>query len=140
VSHVHRLHLSDRIFFVTVNLRRALAPFSPQEYERVAAAMEESRRKLSFLLLGYVLMPDHWHALLCPSFPLTISRTVQDIKWLAARSLNRGRQTSGPVWQHQFWDRFVRHEREFHLALVHAACAAPSTRTVSRATTISSLV
>jgi hypothetical protein len=28
--------------------------------------------------------------------------------------LNHGRQTSGPVWQHQFWDRFVRHEREFH--------------------------
>jgi hypothetical protein len=21
--------------------------------------------------------------------------------------------TAGPVWQHQFWDRFVRHEKEF---------------------------
>jgi hypothetical protein len=40
VSHVHRLHLSDRIFFVTVNLRRAFAPLSPPEYEQVAAAME----------------------------------------------------------------------------------------------------
>jgi hypothetical protein len=42
VSHVHRLHLSDQIFFVTVNLRRAFALLSPSEYKRVAAAREES--------------------------------------------------------------------------------------------------
>jgi len=101
VSHVHRLRVSDRIFFVTVNLRRALAPLSGTEYAQVAAAMEESRRKLHFLLLGYVLMPDHWHALIWPGFPLTLSRVVQDIKWISARRLNRGRQAAGPVWQHQ---------------------------------------
>ena len=75
--------------------------------------MQESRRKLGFRLHGYVLMPDHWHALVGPDIPLTISRVVQDIKWLAARSLNRRRQLRGPVWQHQFWDRFIRHEKEF---------------------------
>ena len=95
-----------------VNLRRALAPLSGTEYAQVAAAMAESRRKLRFLLLGYVLMPDHWHALIWPGFPLTVSRVVQDIKWLSARRLNRGRQAAGPVWQHQFWDRFVRNARE----------------------------
>src|SRR2546428_7926295 len=58
-------------------------------------------------------MPDHWHALLWPGFPLTISRVVQDVKWISARSLNRGRRASRPVWQHQFWDRFVRHAQEF---------------------------
>jgi hypothetical protein len=40
VLHVHRLHLSDRIFFVTVNLRRAFAPLSAPEYEQLAAVME----------------------------------------------------------------------------------------------------
>ena len=62
-------------------------------------------------------MPDHWHALIAPSFPLTISRVIQDIKWISARSLNRRRETSGPVWQHQFWDRFVRHAKEFRQRL-----------------------
>ena len=113
MSHGHRLRLSDRIFFVTVNLRRALAPRAASEFELVAAAINESRRKLSFLFLGYVLMPDHGHALIGPTFPLTISRVVQDVKWLSARSLNRRRQASGPVRQHPFWDRFVRHPREF---------------------------
>src|SRR5487761_718625 len=36
MSHVHRLRITDRIFFVTVNLRRAVTPLSEAEYEPVA--------------------------------------------------------------------------------------------------------
>ena len=110
---MRRLRLSDRIFFVTVNLRRRLPPLADPEYEHVAAAIRESRQKLSFLFLGYALMPDHGHALIWPAYPLTISRVIQDIKWISARSLNRSRGTSGAVWQHPFRDHFVRHAQEF---------------------------
>jgi len=113
VSHVRRLRAADRIFFITVNLRRALPPLAGGEYALLADALTESRRKLGFLLYGYVVMPDHWHALIWTSYPLTISRVVQDIKWISARFLNRKRQTTGTVWQHEFWDRFVRHAQEF---------------------------
>ena len=113
MSHVHRLRTSDRIFFIIVNLRRVLAPLADGEYALLAGALSESRRKLHFLLLGYVLMPDHWHALIWTTYPLTISRVVQDIKWTSAGSLNRARKASGSLWQHQFWDRFVRHVKEF---------------------------
>jgi putative transposase len=57
-------------------------------------------------------MPDHWHALLWPTYPITISRVLQDIKYVSARRINRFRGRRGPVWQHQFWDRFVRHRKE----------------------------
>ncbi len=113
MSHVHRLRVSDRIFFVTVSLRRALERLSDSEYGQVAAAIDQASRKLHFLLLGYVLMPDHWHALIWPAYPLTVSRVVQDIKWISAHSLNQERHSSGSVWQHEFWDRFVRHAQEF---------------------------
>ena len=98
---------------MTVNLRRALAPLAADEFRLVVAAMDGSRRRLRFLLCGYVLIPDHWHALLGTVHLLTISRVVQNIKWISARSLNGARGVSGPVWQHQFWDRFVRHQKEF---------------------------
>jgi REP element-mobilizing transposase RayT len=49
------------------------------------ASIEASRAKVRFKLLGYVVVPDHWHALLLTESPLTISRAVQDAKWLAAR-------------------------------------------------------
>ncbi len=104
---------------MTVNLRRALAPFRPSEYAKLIATIDAFRAKLGFKLLGYVLMPDHWHALLWTGYPLTISRTVQDVKWLSARALNQARRTSGAVWQHQFWDRFVRRRKEFTDRLVY---------------------
>ena len=84
---------------MTVNLRRALAPLADQELRLVAAAMDESRQRLHFLLCGYVLMPDHWHALIWTAYPMTISRVVQRIKWISARSLNEKRRIAGPVWQ-----------------------------------------
>jgi len=59
MSRVKRLLLTSRTFFVTVNLRKNLAKFTEEEFSLLLAAMEESRRKLSFSLYGYVLMPDH---------------------------------------------------------------------------------
>ena len=64
-------------------------------------------------------MPDHWHALMGVQYPLTLSRAVQSVKWQAARKLNQRRGTTGAVWQHQFWDRFVRHAREFNERLTY---------------------
>ena len=107
------------MFFVTVNRRRALGPLADHEYQLVLDAVAESRHKLHFLLYGYVLMPDHWHALIWTRYPLTISRVVQDIKWISASALNRSGGTSGSVWQHQFWDRFVRHAKEFRERLTY---------------------
>jgi len=74
---------------------------------------------LHFLLCGYVLMPDHWHALLWTKYPLTISQVIQEVKKVSARRLNQRRGTEGPVWQHQFWDRFVRHEKEFNARITY---------------------
>ncbi|MGH9328185.1 MAG: REP-associated tyrosine transposase [Terriglobia bacterium] len=119
MSHLHRLRDTDRIFFVTVNLRRVLAPLRRGEYQSLTAVIGASCAKLGFKLYGYVLMPDHWHALLWTRYPLTISRAVQDIKWSSARALNELRGTSGAVWQHQFWDRFVRHAKEFNDRLMY---------------------
>jgi REP element-mobilizing transposase RayT len=61
----------------------------------ILTCMDESRRRLGFALCGYVLMPDHWHALLWPSYPLTISRVVQDIKCVSARRINRLQAAEG---------------------------------------------
>jgi REP element-mobilizing transposase RayT len=119
MSRVHRLRVADRIFSVTVNLRRSLPPFTAVEYALILESFQESRRRLGFLLCGYVLMPDHWHALFWPRYPLSISRLVQDIKYVSSRRLNRQRGSTGSLWQHQFWDRFVRHAREFNDRLTY---------------------
>jgi putative transposase len=119
VSHVHRLRTSDRIFFVTVNLRRRVEPFRTAECAVLIEALEGARRRRGFLLYGYVLMPDHWHALIWTPYPLTISQVIHDVKKVSARRLHERRGTEGPVWQDQFWDRFVRHAKEFNERLTY---------------------
>ena len=84
MSCVHRLKVSDRMFLVTVNLRQSLARFTEAEY-----------------------------ALIWPRHPLTVSRVVSEVKSEAAKRVNRLRERKGALWQHQFWDRFVRHKREY---------------------------
>jgi len=64
MSNVHRLRLTDRIFFVNVNLRPRIRRFRDSEYPLILNVMHASRQRLGFLLCGYVLMPDHWHALI----------------------------------------------------------------------------
>jgi len=113
MSRVHRLRTTDRIFFVTVNLCRSVQALDTPEYQMMIEVLEGSRARLGYLLCGYVLMPDHWHALIWTAYPLTISRVAHDVKKVAARRLHQLRGTKGPVWQHQFWDRFVRHQKEF---------------------------
>jgi len=113
VSNVHRLRLSDRIFFVCVNLRLKIEWFNDPEYALLIKVLEESRRRLGFALCGYVLMPDHWHALIWPQYPLLLSQVLHDAKKIMTLRLHARRGTRGPLWQHQHWDRFVRHEREF---------------------------
>ena len=121
MSHVHRLRASDRIFFVTVNLRRQVKSLDPPEYVLLIGALEGARRRLGFLRSGYVLIPRAREALIWLAYPLTISQVIHDVKKLSARRLHARRGTEGPLWQHQFWDRFVRHGKEFaeRLAYMH---------------------
>jgi len=119
MSKVHRLRITDRIFFVTVNLRRRVEPFHASDYSLRIEVLDGARRRLGFLLCGYVLMPDHWHALIWTGHPLTISQVIHDVKKVSARRLHERRATEGPLWQHQFWDRFVRHAKEFNDRLTY---------------------
>jgi REP element-mobilizing transposase RayT len=79
VSNVRRLLLTDRIFFVTVNVRPVHPRFRDSEYPLILEVLKASRRRLGFLLCGYVLMPDHWHALIWPVHPLLISQRVASV-------------------------------------------------------------
>ena len=58
-------------------------------------------------------MPDHWHAIIYPRHPLTISEVMEAIKVSATRRINRGRGTLGPLFQSRFFDRALRTVKEY---------------------------
>ncbi|HEV2352372.1 MAG TPA: transposase [Terriglobia bacterium] len=98
MSHLHRLLLSDRFFFVNVNLRPRIKSFRPDEYPLLIEVIQGARERLKFLLCGYVLMPNHWHALIYPAYPLTISKVLHDIKKIATLRLHATRWNFGSAW------------------------------------------
>jgi len=113
MSNIHRLRLTDKIFFITCNLREDRQNFDNIEFQMILEVIDSSRRNLGYLFCGYVLMPDHCHALIAARHPITISKIMEAVKSKISGRLNKRRATRGPNWQHQFWDRFVRHAKEF---------------------------
>ena len=52
-----------------------------------------------------------------PCYPLLISDVLHDVKKVSAGKFHARRGSQGRFWQHQFWDRFVRDEKEFRQRL-----------------------
>ena len=113
VSRLRRLVLSDRYFFVTCKLQRGRLILSPGELTLVAHLISCARQRHGFALRAWVLLPDHWHAIIYPRHPLTISEAMEAIKVSATRRIHRGRETLGALFQSRFFDRALRTVKEY---------------------------
>ena len=110
---LRRLVQSDKIFFVTTNLRKGLAYFTTKERDLLCGAIAEVRGRRPFRLVGFVVMPDHIHLLVLPDPTDTVSALMQDLKHTTGRAINAERGRQGMVWQKGFFDRFMRTPKEF---------------------------
>ena len=80
MSRLRRLVLFDRFFFITCRLLPHRRTIEESEFECLAGVVRERREKHHFLLTAWVFLPDHWHAIIFPCFPVTISRVMESIK------------------------------------------------------------
>jgi putative transposase len=113
MSRLRRLVLTDRFFFVICRLLRRRGPLSETEFERLARVIAARRQHHGFLLTAWVFLPGHWHAILFPRFPLTISRVMESIKVGSTLRINAARKERGLLWQPRFFDRALRTVREY---------------------------
>ncbi len=86
---------------------------SEREFEFLARGVGERRQKYHFLLTAWVLLPDLWHAIFFPPFPLTVSTVMEAVKVGSTHRINAGRRESGLLWQPRFFDRAVRTVKEY---------------------------
>jgi putative transposase len=77
------------------------------------------RQDGAFALHAFVLMPDHFHALLTPAQNTTLERAVQLIKGGSARRLGVEQQLQFPVWQRGFSDHRVRDAADYDTHIRH---------------------
>jgi len=114
MSRLRRLVVSDRFFFISCRLLPHRGRLEESEFECLARVGRERREKHHFLLTAWVFLPDHWHAIFFPRFPVTISRVMESIKVASTLRINAGRKQTGLLWQPRFFDRAVRTVKEYY--------------------------
>ena len=114
MSGLRHLLFSDRFFFISCRLLPHRERLGEREFECLARVVRERREKHHFLLTAWVFLPDHWHPIFFPCFPVTISRVMESIKVASTLRLHAGRKESGLLWQPRFFDRAVRTVKEYY--------------------------
>ncbi len=114
MSRLRRLVVSDRWFFVSCCVLPKRGRFSDPDFSCLAQIIRERRAEHGFLLTAWVFLPDHWHAILYPSHPLTISQVMESIKDATTKRINRFRGEAGRLLQPRFFDRALRTVKEYN--------------------------
>jgi REP element-mobilizing transposase RayT len=95
MSRLRRPFLFDRFIFVTVNLLPYRTRLEEGDFERLANSLARMRTKHGFLLTAWVFLPDHWHAIIHPPYPLTISTALKSVKTSSMIGINVRRKEAG---------------------------------------------
>ena len=77
----------------------------------------QHRNKSRFELHGFVVMPDHIHALLTPAINESTAKCVQYIK--GGYSFVARKQTSGEIWHSGYHEHRIRNEDDFKNQLIY---------------------
>src|ERR1700733_5372436 len=67
--------------------------------DRFEACLERIRKRYMFVVLGYVVMPEHVHLLVNEPTRGTLDRVMQALKLSVSR-----RQVRTPFWQARYYD------------------------------------
>jgi REP element-mobilizing transposase RayT len=66
-----------------------------------------------YRLIAWTIMPNHVHVLIEPIGGHDLGSIVSSWKRFSARMANRALGRSGPFWQDDYWDTYIRNERHF---------------------------
>ncbi len=149
-SGLHRSYGAHHLHFITCSCYRRL-PFlrSARARDRFVAILEQTRERYRFVVVGYVVMPEHVHLLLSEPEVGTVSTVMQVLKQRTARALLPKRKRRNPrqrslfgdepqrraFWQARFYDFNVwtTKKRVEKLRYMHRNPVKRGTRGVARA-------
>ena len=98
---------SGQLQFITTSTYRRVRLFdSPRFRWAFIEALRQLRRETGFLLIGWVLMPEHFHLLIKPEPAKSTSRWVQELKKRTAQAIIATlKQNALDLWCQSMLDR-----------------------------------
>ena len=133
---LHRTYGAHHLHFITCSCYRRLPLLnSPRGRSRFLSILEQTRQRYRFVVVGYVVMPEHIHLLLTEPEVGTPSTVMQVLKQRTAHALLPKRKRSNrrqlnlfgedaprrAFWQPRFYDFnvFTAHKRTEKLRYMH---------------------
>jgi putative transposase len=134
MSNYRRAFIENSMVFITmVTYKRN--PILIKNIKQLIKALRQARNKYSFKIIGFVVLPDHIHALIHPknikeypkiisSFKAYFSRIIdnadiKNVKEYLTKSKILKREKG--VWQRRYWEHTIQNENEYnsHLDYIH---------------------
>jgi len=109
VSQLKRYYGENDLHFLTTSTYRRARVFDFERFKlEFVATLAKLRAEQEFRLLGYVLMPEHFHLLVWPSERADPSQIMQRLKGRTARSILKTlRQERRHAWCSRMLERFT---------------------------------
>ena len=121
-----RYQQSQQSHFVTFSCYRRLSLLdSPAMRNLVIRALEQTRRRFSFRVYGFAVMPEHVHLLVSEPDRALLANAIQSLKIAVARRSAADRELDGeraPLWYKRYYDRNVRSYSDFQEKLRYIHC------------------
>jgi putative transposase len=100
-QHLKRIYGKGHLHFITCSCYEQRPNLGTAERRDLfVALLEELRSRLGFRVVGYVVMPEHFHLLMEEHETVTPSTVLQSLKQRFARRV----ESQGLVWQTRFYD------------------------------------
>jgi len=130
MANYKRYYLDNSPYFITTNTVDRRPIFHDIHLANILMEnIDYYRAKMKFLFIGYVIMPNHFHAIFIPQASYTISDIMRNIKYHTAKDIHihiQGRSGPGPdlrwlesgqIWQARFYDEVIENDKELIIKL-----------------------
>ncbi len=105
---LQRFQQAGHLHFITFSCYRRQKLLTPEIRSMFERALERSRLKYGFYIVGYVVMPDHVHLLISEVENRTLASAIQFMRQSVARRVGKG-----PFWQQRYYDFNVFSHRKY---------------------------
>jgi putative transposase len=101
-------------YFVTSRTWESRTLFKNQKVcEIFVQVILKYRDEDKYRLHGFVVMPEHFHAILTPGPDVAVERAVQFVKGGSARQIGLALNYKFPIWQRGFSDHRIRDAQDY---------------------------
>ena len=112
------LYLENHAYFVTTVTRQREKCFAKNNNCNILIrVLQFYRDRLNFSVFGYVILPDHFHAVIQVPEGLSISVIMHGIKRGSAFQINRSLNREGPLWQAGYYEHVIRDSKDLKARL-----------------------